>query len=153
MKTEDHLSPQFNSTHTNVPLMQSSGFTKKHPILQIVLFNFPVLQSLTLVKLALPPLNPHNPRKPRHSIHPHPSFGMQLVQPECNRGSDPDALDAASARGFLIHITSPSVSSLLIKRADSLSEREREKTMTSAKASGRVAEGKRRLDENRVTTK
>lgn len=151
MKAEDHLSPQlFNSTHKNVPLMQSSGFTKKHPILQIVLFNFPVLQSLTLGKFALPPLNPHNPRKPRHSIHPHPSFGMQLVQPECNRGSDPDALDAASTRGFLIHITSPSVSSLLIKRADSLLEK---KTLTPANASGRVAKGRHRLNENRVITK
>lgn len=49
-------------------------------------------------------------------------------------------LDAASTRGFLIHITSPS--SLLIKRAASLLEKI---MLTSANAAGRVEEGKRHL--------
>lgn len=88
---QEIIHPSCCSTpHTKMCLSCSRKALKKYPILQIVLFNFPVLQSLTLVKLP-PLLNPHNPQKPRRSSHPHPSFGKRLVQPQRNRGSDPDA--------------------------------------------------------------
>lgn len=78
--------------------------SQKFPILQIVLFNFPVLKSLTLVKLFS--CKSFNPLEPCANIHPHPSSRERLVQPKCNRGSKHDALDEVPSYVLLIHITS-----------------------------------------------
>lgn len=77
--------------------------SQKFPILQIVLFNFPVLKSLTLVKLFS--CKSFNPLEPCANIHPHPSLREWLVQPKCNRGSKHDALDEVPSYVLLIHIT------------------------------------------------
>ncbi len=134
MKTGDHLShlcvkknPQQGLEQTflhwkkqnkkKTPQLSHALFSvsKKFPILQIVLFNFPVLRSLTLVKLFFSCKSP-NPLKPCSNIHPHPSFREWLVQPKRNGGSEHDALDEVPSCVLLIHITSPCVGSLLIER-------------------------------------
>lgn len=72
-------------------LSQNVLVAEKFPILQIVLFNFPVLQSLTLVKLFS--CKSPNPLNPCSNIHPHPSLREWLVQPKRNGGHEHGALD------------------------------------------------------------